>query len=551
MPLPENYVMAVYADPGVERYRGNPLIEALPPIMDLQALKVKLTGKVKFNSQDCFGKGHLRAHQISALLDDFFQPLSIHKQLEEKISVMVRGGYVGRNIADGSLNKKMQEGYQRIMSGVTSDFRFAQTNSTAKSLSLIGCSGSGKSSTINRILATYPQVIYHKDYNAIQLPYLRIECPSDGSLKSLCLNFFREVDRTLHTGYEEKYARKRHSTEVLLSLMGQVATQRAVGVLVIDEIQRLTLKRSISKEAMLEFFVALVNVIGVPVVMVGTPKARPIFEMELQAGRRSAGFGSLFWEPMKPGPIRINPKTDEPKKTEWQAFTDKLWQYQWLTNRDEILNDEIRDCWFDLSQGVLDIVVKLFVLAQMRAISTGLERITIKLLRTVYQQELKPVHPMLDALRRGDPELIVKYSDLQLPDMDKRLLELRQLIDEQQAEKESIPTFGNNEKALRLYTMLQGMGCDSKLLEPLIENAFQQYPDLSLPELTRIILGWYSSPPKTEKIKTGYVKSTSWHTLPSEDLRFKFSQAEKRRFYYELQYGQELFDVPKWLKKVG
>jgi hypothetical protein len=551
MPLPENYVVAVYADPGVERYRGNPLIEALPPIMDLQALKVKLTGKVKFNSQDCFGKGHLRAHQISALLDDFFQPLSIHKQLEEKISVMVRGGYVGRNIADGSLNKKMQEGYQRIMSGVTSDFRFAQTNSTAKSLSLIGCSGSGKSSTINRILATYPQVIYHKDYNAIQLPYLRIECPSDGSLKSLCLNFFREVDRTLHTGYEEKYARKRHSTEVLLSLMGQVATQRAVGVLVIDEIQRLTLKRSISKEAMLEFFVALVNVIGVPVVMVGTPKARPIFEMELQAGRRSAGFGSLFWEPMKPGPIRINPKTDEPKKTEWQAFTDKLWQYQWLTNRDEILNDEIRDCWFDLSQGVLDIVVKLFVLAQMRAISTGLERITIKLLRTVYQQELKPVHPMLDALRRGDPELIVKYSDLQLPDMDKRLLELRQLIDEQQAEKESIPTFGNNEKALRLYTMLQGMGCDSKLLEPLIENAFQQYPDLSLPELTRIILGWYSSPPKTEKIKTEYVKSTNWHTLPSEDLRFKFSQAEKGHFYYELQYGQELFDVPKWLKKVG
>ncbi len=551
MPLPENYVEAVYADPGLERYRGNPLIEALPPIMDLQALKVKLTGKVEFNPQDCFGEGHLRAHQISALLDDFFQPLSIHKQLEEKISVMIRGGYVGRNIADGSLNKKMQEGYQRIMSGVASDFRFSQTNSTAKSLSLIGCSGSGKSSTINRILATYPQVIYHHDYNAIQLPYLRIECPSDGSLKSLCLNFFREVDRTLHTGYEEKYARKRHSTEVLLSLMGQVATQRAVGVLVIDEIQRLTLKRSISKEAMLEFFVALVNVIGVPVVMVGTPKARPIFEMELQAGRRSAGFGSLFWVPMKPGPIRINPKTGEPRKTEWQAFTDKLWQYQWLTNRDEMLSDEIRDCWFDLSQGVLDIVVKLFVLAQMRAISTGLERITVKLLRTVYQQELKPVHPMLDALRRGDPELIVKYSDLQLPDMDKRLIELRQVIDERRAEKERIPAFGSNEKAMRLYTMLQGMGCESRLLEPLIENAFRQHPALSLPELSRIILDWYSNPPKTNKPKTANVKSTSWHTLPSDDLRFKFSQAEKGRFYHELQYGEELFDVPNWLKEVG
>ena len=551
MPLPENFVDAVYIDPGLDRYRGNPLIEALPPIMDLQALKVKLTGKLTFNPQDCYEKGHLRAHQISALLDDFFQPLSIHKQLEEKISVMIRGGYVGRNIADGSLNKRMQEGYQRIMSGATNDFRFAQSNSTAKSLSLIGCSGSGKSSTINRILATYPQAIYHQEYNFVQLTYLRIECPSDGSLKSLCLNFFREVDRTLSTGYEEKYARKRHSTEVLLSLMGQVATQRALGVLVIDEIQRLTLKRSISKEAMLEFFVALVNVIGVPVIMVGTPKARSIFEMELQAGRRSAGFGSLFWEPVQREPGRVDPKTGKPRKTEWQAFTDKLWQYQWLTHRDEVLSEEIRDCWFELSQGVLDIVVKLFVLAQMRAISTGLERITVKLLRTVYEQELKPVHPMLDALRRGDPELIVKYSDLQLPAMDKRLLELRKRFNERQAEKEIEPAFNGNDKALRLYNMLQAMGCESELLQPLIENAFKQHPNLSLPELSKLILEWYSEPPKPKKAQIEKMKPSNWHTLPSEDLRFKFSQAEKGRLYDDLMYGKSLFDVPSWLKKVG
>ena len=171
MPLPDHYVEAVYKDPGLERYRGNPLIEALPPIMDLQALKTKLTGKVKFNPKDCFEKGHIRAHQICALLDDFFQPLAMHKQLEEKISIMIRAGYVGRNLADGSLNKLMQESYERIMAGKSSTSRFVQSNSTAKSLSLIGCSGSGKSTTINRILATYPPVIYHSKYNFIQLPY--------------------------------------------------------------------------------------------------------------------------------------------------------------------------------------------------------------------------------------------------------------------------------------------------------------------------------------------------------------------------------------------
>lgn len=551
MPLPENFVDAIYTDPGVARYRGNPLIEALPPIMDLQDLKVKLSGKVDFDPKDCFEKGHLRTHQISASLDDFFQPLSIHKQLEEKISIMIRGGYVGRNIEDGSLNTKMQEGYRRIQEGVASDFRFSQSNSTARSLSLIGCSGSGKSTTLNRILATYPEVIFHPKYNFIQLPYLRIECPSNGSLKSLCLNFFREVDRTIESNYEQRYAQKRLGTEVLLSMMGQVATQRAIGVLVIDEIQRLTLKRNVTKEQMLEFFVALVNVVGVPVVIAGTPKARPMFEMELQAGRRSAGFGSLFWEPMKPGPHVIDVKTGKPKRTEWRAFTDKLWQYQWLTKRDEILGEEIRDCWFDLSQGVLDIVVKLFVLAQMRAISTGLERITVKLLRTVYEQELKPVHPMLDALRSGNPKLIVKYSDLRMPALDKRLLELQKLIEERQAEKQDESAFGSNEKVRKLYMMLQAMGCESDLLKPLIENVFKQFPNLSMPELSKIVLEWYSEPPEPKKTKAETVKPSDWHTLSSDDLRFKFSQAEKDCLYDDLKPGRELFDVLGWLKKVG
>ncbi len=553
MSLPENFVRAMYLDSQVERYRGNPLIEALPPIMKVSDLRKKLSGNITYNPSDCFSDGRLRAHQVCSLLDEFFQPLSSHIQLEEKLSIMIRAGYVGRNLADGNLNQHMQAGYERIMSGEMDNFRFTQAKSTAKSLSLIGCSGSGKSITINRILATYPQVIYHQEYNFIQLTYLRIECPSDGSLKSLCLNFFREVDRTLHTNYEQKYGRKRHSPEVLLALMGQVATQRAIGVIVIDEIQRLNIRRTESDERMLEFFVALVNVIGVPVVMVGTPKARPIFEMELQAGRRSAGLGSLFWEPMNKVGSKQDSKTGKLKKAEWRAFTDKLWQYQWLIKREEVLTEEVRDCWFELSQGVLDIVVKLFVLAQLRAISTSVERITVQLLKKVYEQELKPVHPMLDALRRGDPDLIVKYSDLQLASLDKRLLELRQEIDTQQDQKKAKPIFEGNEKALRLYNLLIAMECDSKLLQPLIENVFKTHPDLSVRDMMAIVLDWYQNPPKEElnTPKTERVKPADWHTLPSEDLRFKFSQSEHNQFYESLNKKEDILDISEWLKRVG
>jgi hypothetical protein len=334
--------------------------------------------------------------------------------------------------------------------------------------------------------------------------------------------------------------------------MSQAATQKAIGILVIDEIQRLSQRRSGGKEKMLEFFVALVNVIGVPVVMVGTPKARPIFELELQSGRRSAGFGSLFWQPMRAEKPSKDRKTGELRKTEWIAFSDKLWRYQWLLKRDEVLSDDIRECWYDLSQGVLDIVVKLFVLAQLRAIAIGIERITVNLLKQVYQDELKPVHPMLAALRSGDVELIAKYSDLQLIDIDKKVLNLRQKIDELKAEQVKEQPFQNNEQAMRLYNLLLAMDCDSQVLPPLIEQAFKDYPNLTMRELMPIVLDWYEKPdrPKANK-KQSKIQQKSWHTLDSDDMRFKFSQAKKGELYKTLNYGDELFDLPSWIKQVG
>ncbi|MDP1664236.1 MAG: AAA family ATPase [Methylobacter sp.] len=552
MGLPTNMANAIYRDPGVEHYRGNPLIEALPPIMTTKQIKQALSGSIKFDLGDIYTDGTHRVHIISQLLDDFFQPLANHLQLESKISIMIRQGYVGRNLGDGSLNTHLQNGYERVMTGELEVFRFEHVRSTARSLSLIGCSGSGKSSTLNRILATYPQVIFHEKYNFTQIVYLKLDCPLDGSLKNLCNHFFRAVDIALNTDYEKKYALKRHTVETLMALMSQIANVHSIGVLAIDEIQHLSTSKSGGIEKMLNFFVTLVNVIGLPVVMVGTPKARAIFEMDLRSARRSAGFGSLFWEPMKaPSP---NADKDQIKKAEWGAFTDKLWQYQWLQKRDEVLTEEMRNCWYDLSQGVLDIVVKLFVLAQLRAIVTRTERVTPKLMKKVYDDELKPVHPMLAALRSGDPEMIVKYSDLSIPDIDKKILELSAKIDSVQAGAE-LQRYSSNEQAMRLYNLLVAMDCDSDLIEPLIERAFSLYPKISVRELMPIVLEWYGleeKEPKKPQNKPTVIKPPEWHTLDSGDLRFKFSQCGKgQSVYHELKRSEVIFDVVFWLRNAS
>lgn len=551
MNLPLNFIKATYT-PSFGEYEGNPFIEALPPIMqEVSDIKANLIGKVDYNPEDILRSKNERIHLTAQLLHQFFQPITRHISLESKISILIRKGYIGRNIADGKLHQHLQNGYERIMSGEINAFRFEAPQSTALSYSLIGCSGSGKSTTLHRILNLYPQVIYHEKYNFTQLVYLKIDCPHDGSLKNLCLHFFKAIDVALGTDFERKVALKRLGIEALLNYMRQITNTYAIGVLVIDEIQHLSVKNSGGAEKMLNFFVTLINVVGLPVVMVGTPKAKFIFDGDLRSARRGAGFGAVIWEPMK----NQAPSVNTTMKTEWIAFTNALWKYQWLTNKEQ-LSDEIRDCWYELSQGVLDIVVKLFVLAQGRAIMTRLERITPSLLRQVYEDELKFVHPMIEALKSGDPNRIALYSDLTIPHVDKTLLLLQQKIEEEQ---EKFETYNGNQQAQRLHHLLVATGYTEQKIIPVIKKALTDFPHLNMQELMPIVSNWLmeikldnslsNTSPATNTLKR--LKQDEWMSLPSDDLRFKFSQKGKGQDLYDiLESSNLIFDTQTWLQSM-
>ena len=518
-------VVAVYQTAKLSAYQGNPLIEALPPLNSFLNDSSALKGSLRCTIEDIHLNGVERAHCICRIIDDFFQPLSQHIQLHERLSLMIRGGYVGRNPETGDWAKHIQNGYERVISGDLKAIKFTDVNSTAQSMTLIGCSGNGKTTAMKQLLSLYPQVIYHPDRNFEQVVYLKIDCSHDGSLKELCLNFFRAMDRALGTtNYQKQYSTsKRPSIETLLAAMAQVANSHAVGVLIIDEIQHLSRSRSGGSEKMLNFFVTLVNTIGLPVILVGTPRAREIFEADMRSARRGSGLGAIFWDPMEEG-------------REWKALTDKLWSLQWLQKRDEVLSDEIRALWYDLSQGVLDIVVKLFVLCQLRAIATRVERITPKLMQQVYQDELKPVHPMLAALRSGDVEEMIKFSDLKLSDTDKKILELRQRVAEsaQQTPEEFAYQQLRTDEERRVYMALKDE-FDSTLLAPVIRQLFDQNPELTwiglLPMVNDQLTKSEQLQPKKEAkpnkgARASSIKRAQWHTLDSDDLRFVYSQSD-------------------------
>ncbi|MCU4323673.1 AAA family ATPase [Acinetobacter schindleri] len=538
-------------------YGDNPLITQLPPILDTKSVIKHLRGKMRFLPEQRFFAQQERIHLIAQLPHDFFQPLTKHLSLEQKISIMIRQGYVSRNINNGDRNRHLQATFQQLISSDENSYRYAPPESTANSMSIIGCSGSGKTTTINKILRYYPQVIEHTALGLKQIVYLKIDCPHDSSLKNLCSNFFRAVDLALgDTNFEHRFTRSRLNVNAMLQQMKIIANNYSIGLLIIDEIQHLNTKKSGGAEIILNFFVTLVNVASIPIVMIGTPKANEILQQNLRSARRSAGLGSLIWEPMR----NEAPSSDlsDPNQmiiSEWYAFTNKLWQYQWIQQPAE-LTDELRNTWYYYTQGIPDLVVKLFCLVQIHAITIGLEKITSELFKKVYEEQLQPVHDILDALRSENPARIARYSDLTIP----------QVQIEEYIEKQSFKSALKTEKQHKnlgphystLIGMLTALGHPAATIEPYVTSALKRYPNETLQVLLQYILEMLDSsstkgklgsdqtitPAKKPRASRKVMKAEEWKSTEANDLRNFFSQAQEQKIdvYELLKSSHYLFD---------
>jgi hypothetical protein len=234
--------------------------------------------------------------------------------------------------------------------------------------------------------------------------WLKLQCPHDGSIRGLCLNFFQAIDELLGSNQYRNYAEGRKTTDELIPAMKRVGSLLSIGMLVIDEIQHLDQSKSGGKDRMLNFFTQLVNSMGVPVLFIGTPKAQSVLSREFRQSRRGTGEGDFVWERLENG-------------EKWKYFLESLWGYQYLRNPAPP-SKELFDVVHDESQGIVDIAVKVFMLSQVRAIRTGLETMPPAIIRSVAKDSLRTIQKALDALRRGDYELLAEVPDIQPIDYD-------------------------------------------------------------------------------------------------------------------------------------
>lgn len=304
---------------------------------------------------------------LMTLNRDLFIEQPFYIQLQETIDLAVREGYHQRRAMTPEHGAYLRSIYERQRQGDQSvSPNYGSASPDPLSISVIGCSGVGKTTAISRILSLYPQVLHHRadliGAETLQVTYRRVECPHDGSVKTLCCCTRRSNGAGLHLDVRQSESDTRHAQGAQVAPIAV----HYVGLLVIDEIQNVLASWK-NKEELFNFIVSLVNTLCVPILYVGTPKIAAFMERDLRVARRFGSMGSFRWDHFSR------------ESQEWKALVARLWNCSTLDGDGDVIHEEINDAFYDCSQGIVDVLVKLFILIQYSNLPTADRRSEKKL----------------------------------------------------------------------------------------------------------------------------------------------------------------------------
>ena len=390
-----------YRNEDLPIFQNHPCIEALPePFEPNQAIR-KLMIRPEYSEEDrkrSVAKRRLLTQNLARL----HQPLSREVDIFSAIDRCIRWGYVDRNPLTPEFIAQLSSCYKAAARGLTLR-NLHEYHPHTYGFSILGISGIGKSTTVETILSFYPQVIRHTNYRGIplsltQITWVKLDCTPDGSLKGLCLAFFQKLDElTGCTSYYQQY-QNRCTLDNMILKMAHLVKVFHVGLIVLDELQNLCTATKDIPAKVLNFFVTLVNTIGVPVVMIGTPKALSILQSEFQQAKRGSGQGDALWERMK-------------NDQEWDMFCRSIWEYQY-TQTNVPFTPEMRNALYAEAQGIPFLAVHIYKLVQEDAILSGREKFTPKDFRRVATEKMGLTKPMRDALRIGKDVDLQQFLDI-------------------------------------------------------------------------------------------------------------------------------------------
>lgn len=342
------------------------LIKQMPEMLSGQELYEKLAD-IPAYSEEIRGKSQTERLIELSILYEIYLPSEMSIEIYSKLYLALL-----RSLQKKGTNVAVQQAYQNHNAIMRRENRGIIGGSD--SFSIVGCSGIGKSSAINRAISIITQdkmIELHNPSTRI-IPALIVQCPWDASVKSLLLEILRKSDELLETNYYGNALKARATTDVLIGIVSQVALQH-IGLLIIDEVQNCVASKN--GKGLVAMLTQLINSSGISIGMIGTPETLSLFESAFQLARRSLG-------------LQYNALNNDEF---FSGFCKLLFKYQYVQKKVEI-TEQMVDWLYEHSGGVTSIVVSLMHDAQEIAILTGYEILDISMLNQAYEKRMQLLH---------------------------------------------------------------------------------------------------------------------------------------------------------------
>jgi hypothetical protein len=409
--------MAEYKDTGVSRYYLNPFDEALPELEKVKSNFLTLLSNYPPVPSDAYRRsGEVTRSAELAIIDSIVIPFPEFEEAAVALTLILREAYVSRN----PLTAVDRQRRHALAAGGKDGLPFPRDwKSTAKGHGIVSISGMGKSTLVAVHNLHYPQLIYHQfakgeqsryrddELRCYQLVYLVLRVPHDGTLKSLCLQFFRQIDEIFGTKYHRQ-AKALRNIAPMADLMHQVATAVSLGIVFIDEVQNLRSATGNNAEIILNLFAELIEKAGISVVVIATPAVQKVIKKNVRNARKLFSYGGTEIVPMAKGSDQLN------------DFFDALWDYTFVSNKGE-LTKSIRNAWYQACGGNTAFASLAFMLSQRYEIGKREVIDTASFARTL-SKEMAFLQPAISALCSKKENRLAAFDDLLF---DKRYRALR------------------------------------------------------------------------------------------------------------------------------
>lgn len=398
-PLKTPVVDAIYTPSSNPLYAGNPYIEALGVLRTKKQLAANIEVLPHYSEDVRELPDAMRFRRVK-VLSRVFKPFTAQVEVAYSLIELMLEGYMHRNPSKDALRTKMVRNYQKLHDPAFVG-AYEDDERVCEALTFFGLSGMGKTRTIKRLLSPFPPGIWHKLFRGHQIPYIYVETPQDGTILSMLFAIHKALDKIL--GEDKASSLPKSSATVNVKVEHYIhelnarAESVGLGLIIIDELQHAGMPKNGELERkFMNFLVRLVNMSVAPIALMGTLASYKLFSDEFRAARRST----------------MRPLMNYKNSKEFKELLKIIWRYQYLRNPVE-LTDDLVDVIYERTQGVMDLVIKLYLLVQRRAIELKKgEDITPKLLNQIADEYFQPVQLALNAMKYGNVNVMKEFEDL-------------------------------------------------------------------------------------------------------------------------------------------